>query len=1314
MKYTSTLKSSLIYIFRINKSQQHEGCLKIGETTIENGGYENLQPNCKELQEAAHKRIGDITRTAGVEYELLHAECAAYKMKGEVRVVSDHMVRDVLYNSGLKKKIFQMKQKPNEWVITDLETAKKAINAAKEGRFSLSSNQISSNRNPVIFRDEQKEAIEKAIKQFKKNNVMLWYAKMRFGKTLCALEVVKRLKFKRTLILTHRPVVKEGWGEDFNKIFYDQKKYYYGFRKKSGDKSFELIENKAKKDGSSYVYFASMHDLRGSSKVGGNFDKNDEIFKAKWDLIIIDEAHEGTQTELGRNVMAALKKLNTKELHLSGTPFNLLDNYKESEIFTWDYVMEQRAKENWEETNWGDPNPYKGLPKMNIYTYDLGKLLSKFTSEDMAFNFREFFRVDSKNNSFIHEKDVSSFLNLMCKKDSGSNYPFSTTEYKNNFRHTLWLLPGVKEAKALSSLLKKHPVFGQFNIANVAGDGDEEEKYDDALEKVKNAITEKPNNAYSITLSCGRLTTGVSVPAWTAVFMLSGSNSTSASSYMQTIFRVQTPATINGKIKTDCYVFDFAPDRALKVVAETAKISAKAGKTTDLDRVIMGKFLNFCPIIGIDGSKLSKYDVDSMLAQLKRVYVERVVKSGFEDMKLYNTVQLMQLKELELKDFKNLEKIIGTTKAQPKTGEIEINKQGFTNEEYELIEQIEIKIRKRQKLTAAEIKLYEERKEKKKQRDTAVSILRGISIRMPLLLYGADLNNENQQITLDNFASLIDEQSWEEYMPKGVTKAVFEKFKRYYDKDIFQAAGKRIRDLARAADAFSIEERIEHITNIFSTFRNPDKETVLTPWRVVNMHMSDCLGGYVFYDDKFEKPLAKPRFVNHGLVTKEVFKEDTRILEINSKSGLYPLFMAYGVYRSKLASAISKGKKSLEIKEQQKLWDKVIAENIFVICKTPMAKSITKRTLVGFREDRTNSKFYENLVPEITTNQKKFTNTIIKGKTFWKSNNIDNMKFNAIVGNPPYQEMDGGNSVSAKPIYNYFVDIAKHINPDYFSMIMPARWYAGGKGLDNFRKSMLNDIRIAALFDFPNSNDCFTNVDVAGGLCYFLWDRNYSGACSITNYMRGEVNVVKRKLNEFEILIRDNKAIEILRKIMDLNKELPTLAERVSSRKPFGLPTNYEPRKKGVSCWFVQKIGLGFADERDITDVNKTLNKWKLLLPKSPIAGQTDFTKAVGFYYDGNTIVARPGECCTESFIVAGSFDTEQEVKFFKSYLFTKTVRFILLQNVVSQDVTKKNFGLIPDLLRYDKIITDKQLCKLWKIDEAEWSYIDKRIADIK
>lgn len=325
---------------------------------------------------------------------------------------------------------------------------------------------------------------------------------------------------------------------------------------------------------------------------------------------------------------------------------------------------------------------------------------------------------------------------------------------------------------------------------------------------------------------------------------------------------------------------------------------------------------------------------------------------------------------------------------------------------------------------------------------------------------------------------------------------------------------------------------------------------------------------------------------------------------------------------------------------------------------------------------------------------------------------LEDMKFDVIIGNPPYQLNDGGNGKSATPIYQKFVEQAKKLSPRFLIMIIPSRWFTGGKGLETFRKSMLNDLRIRKLVDYENFKDVFPGVDLAGGACYFLWNRDNKGNCEVSNYIGpNHFQRMERNLNEYETFIRQNLSVELVRKIMKQNSCF--LSEYVSSRKPFGLPTNYQPKESGIPCWFIQKIGLKYADSEDVDDSNHLLDKWKFIAPKAPIAGQTDFSKPVGFYYDGNTKIAKPGECCTESFIVLGAFDTEEEVESFKSYIFTKVVRFLLLQTVVSQDVTRKNFCFVPALNKYEGIYTDEQLCKKWSINADEWAYIDSRICNM-
>ena len=1337
--FNQAFEQKLIYVYRINDSA-HEGILKVGEASCNAGmAYFAFEPNCKELNAAAKDRIRHQTQTAGVSFELLYTEATAY-MKGKNLIVfQDHDIHDILVRSGIKRKIFDTEHKANEWFYTDLETVKKAIAAAKEGRTSLNASEISNDKNPVIFRPEQTEAIEKTIKQFKKSggsHQMLWNAKMRFGKTLSTLEVVKRMNYNRTLILTHRPVVDSGWFEDYGKIFYDRDDFYYFSKKNGGDpteeENFHEMIHKADDNGMKdfhFIYFASIQDMRGSELVGGKFAKNEEIFNIAWDLIIIDEAHEGTQTELGKAVLSKCRKENTRVLHLSGTPFNLMDDFKEDEIYTWDYVMEQRAKAEWEKIHQGDPNPYSVLPKLSIYTYNLGKLYPEYADADIAFNFREFFRVDKEGN-FIHEVNVKQFLDLLTKEDTDSNYPYSTEEYRQNFRHSLWMIPGVKEAKALSKLLQEHPVFSQFAIANVAGDGDEEEEEKEALKKVEKAIGPNPEDSYSITLSCGRLTTGVSVKPWTACFMLSGSFNTAASTYMQTIFRVQTPAVIGGKQKEECFVFDFAPDRTLKVIAETAKISSKAGKTTDNDREILGEFLNFCPIIGFEGSQMKAYNTEKMLGQLKKAYIERVVKNGFEDSYLYND-ELLHMDKLALEEFSKLKEIIGSTKAQGSTGDININAQGLTDEQYELLQMPEIREKQPKELTSEQQEALAREKEIKKNRDTAISILRGISIRMPLLMYGADLQKNldgtEEAITLDNFCNLVDDLSWEEFMPKGVTKEIFGQFKKYYDSDVFRESGVKIREMARAADKLSIEERIERISSIFATFRNPDKETVLTPWRVVNMHLAKSLGGWCFYDKDYNEQILEPELIKQNKITDEVFKKNTHILEINSKSGLYALYCAYSVYRTRSKFELGpKPTREMEID----LWKKVLAENIFLICKTPMAKRIAQRTLAGFTGTKVNAHYFEDLANQLKNKPENFISKVSK-TNYWKKDGNEDMKFDAIVGNPPYQIMATGDANGSDPIYHLFIDAACKLG-EKVSFIHPARFlFNAGKTPKDWNEKMLNDEHYKVVQYWANSGDVFPTVDIKGGVAVTYWDKKktFEKIGTFTSYP--ELNGIKKKAAPTEEI---NSLMSIMynQTNFDLDvllKEHPDYIKGIGSEgkdrrleknifDKIPLFTEEKSNEDDIKILGVikNKRCYRFIPRKYLDISHENLMKYKVLVPRSNGSG------AIGEVLS-TPILGEPILGYTRTFLGIGAFDSKEEAENALKYVRTKFARTMLGILKITQDNPIETWRLVPlqDFTTKSDIAwnqsipeIDKQLYKKYNLSKEEIAFIESKVREME
>ena len=497
----------------------------------------------------------------------------------------------------------------------------------------------------------------------------------------------------------------------------------------------------------------------------------------------------------------------------------------------------------------------------------------------------------------------------------------------------------------------------------------------------------------------------------------------------------------------------------------------------------------------------------------------------------------------------------------------------------------------------------------------------------------------------------------------------------------------------------------QHSPDVLSCLANLSNDEVFTPPEVVN-RMLDMLPQELFSDPntKFLDPACKT-----GVFLREIAK---RLL-----IGLEPIYP-----------------------DLQERIDHIFHNQLYGIAITELTSLLSRRSVycsqypngkysISYFSSADGNIRYKNISHTWVkhtcvfcgTTEDKFGEAKRKGKELHayefihtrKPEEIFKMKFDVIIGNPPYQLEDGGAGNSARPIYHLFVEQAKKLNPRYLTMIIPSRWFTGGKGLDDFRDSMINDHRIRKLVDYENYKDVFPGLGgLAGGACYFLWDRDNEGTCSVINFKESGKSSSERYMNEFDVFVRQNEAVEIIHKV--LKKNTVYLDQRISSRKPFGLPSNYEPKQKGIPCHFIQKIGLRYASPFDVSDSKGYLNKWKFLIPAAPIAGQTDFSKPVRFFYDGNTRIAKPGECCTETWLVAGAFDTEEETVSYKSYIYTKVVRFLLAQTVVSQHISTKSFCFIPELGHYSGIFTDKQLCDMWDITEEEYKYISSRISDVE
>ena len=1258
----------------------------------------------------------------------------------------------------------------------------------------------------IVFRDEQKKAIKDARTHFEKKadfQKFLWNAKMRFGKTLCALKLAREMsesqrnnrRVKRVLIVTHRPVVNESWKEDFNKIFGDiPTRFKYGtkFDDDSTGNFFDLEIHADRDEGNGYVFFASMQYLRRSNLVNDrekeeadpdNERLRNSILENDWDLVVIDEAHEGTRTSLGSRVIEVLKKEKTKMLHLSGTPFNLYDDFdKDEEIYTWDYVMEQTAKHEWDENHPGEYNPYAVLPHMNIFTYDLGKLIrGSDYAEHGTFKFSEFFRTwegrkekdgddmpEGAKGRFVHEKEVKEFLDMMCTEDENSNYPFSREVYQENFNHTLWIVPGVKEAKALKALLQEHEVFSNFEIINVAGESDDDEKADNALDKVLKAIGEKPAETATITISCGRLTTGVTVHPWTAVFYLKGSDNTSAATYMQTIFRVQSTdtETYPGKMKAECFVFDFAPDRTLRVIAETAKFAAlsqgqrRIVDTSDKedDIATMEKFLNFFSVISLEGGQMVEYAPEKLFEQLDRVYIDRVVRNGFNDNLIYNTDYIAQLDPNFLNSIGDIISKTTNMEKPKKASPVQMANNKLSKEQKDKAKKAKAKQRRGEELTPEERAALEAekaaRKAEREEKEKRITILRGIALRIPLLIYGAKVDDEEIGITVDNLTERIDDSSWVEFMPRGISKDIFNELKPCFNAKMFALAGKRYRYLAREADSMHIDERVRRIADIFSYFHNPDKETVLTPWRVVNMHLSDTLGGWCFFNERFDGPNQKivegtedrlfdyvdtvePRFVDRGQVTADVFNSKSRILEINSKTGLYPLYVTYSIFRQRMKDFVDAGLiedvNHFSIEEEQVVWDDIVKNNIYVICNTPMAARITERTLLGFR-DISQCHIKEEKLVERASGDKEALIRDLKSVAFWENNKSkEQMKFDAVVGNPPYQltiakqETENGQKAVTN-IFHYFQLIADKIS-DYSSLIYPGgRWiHQSGKGLEQFGFEQINDNHLSKVIYFPDVSDVFENVGVADGITIVLKDygkteNGFEYIYSIKG-VKTTINIeppgkeliplnpsdgnISQALSNAIISFKSLSESILSRSLFSIESDFveknPLLVREYSEGDSFDknreikLFTNDKAGKAGRARWYV-------VNKDVISSGLQYLHKWKVIVSSANAGGQKRSNQIA--VIDNYSAFGR-------SRIALKTFDTKEEADNFYKYATSEIIRFaFLLTDEALTSLGKK----VPDLLDYsnnNEYIDysgdiDMQLYKLFTISEKDQQHIKK------
>ncbi len=628
-----------VYAYTTPEITRHDGWTKIGYTE----------------QADVRERLKQQAHTVDVRVQLEWFKEARYNDSTEY--FKDHDFHDYL------ERFQHIRREPKtEWFnitppaaeqLFDKFAAKDFTDAQKGGNSTY------------ILRAEQQQAVEQTLAYYHKcqSNKLpaeyLWNAKPRFGKTLTAYDLMRKMDACMVLVVTNRPAIANSWFDDFAKFIAWQTDYKFVSTSDSlSDRATlsreQFLDELDEKEGTAHeprmLAFISLQDLKGSIYFGGYIDKLKWVADNNWDLLIIDEAHEGVDTY---KTDRAFEKLHRKfTLHLSGTPFKAIANNKfsQEQIFNWTFTDEQKAKESWQQDA---QNPYACMPRMNMYTYQMSQIVTDRVNRGMnledgsnvefAFDLNEFFSTDARG-SFVHKKEVAKFLDALITQEK---FPFSSKELREELKHTFWLLERVASAKALAKMLKEHPVFENYEIIVAAGDGRmEDEESDDStsrrsLDKVRQAI-EKYDK--TITISVGQLTTGVTIPEWTAVFMLS--NMKSPAEYIQAAFRAQNPYSFTDKDgrllqKENAYIFDFSPERTLIVFDQFANslyTSTSGGNGTKEEREAnIKRLLNFFAVYAEDADgKMVELDAARVLTIPIKIKTEEVVRRGFMSNFLFN------------------------------------------------------------------------------------------------------------------------------------------------------------------------------------------------------------------------------------------------------------------------------------------------------------------------------------------------------------------------------------------------------------------------------------------------------------------------------------------------------------------------------------------------------------------------------------------------------------------------------------------------------------------------------------------------------
>lgn len=1196
-------------------------------------------------------------------------------------------------------------------------------------------------------RPNQKEAIEnfkKARKNGRKN--LLMYAVMRFGKSFTSMMCAKEMNADLVVIVSAKADVKLEWKKNVE-IPKNFEGYSFITAEELSRNNNEISERLSK--GEKVVVFLTLQDLQGDLIK----EKHKDLFKNKIDLLIVDETHFGARAEKYGKILEStkyekdIKDKHHKEesnindlnenlkildvdttLHLSGTPYRILmgSEFEKEDIISFcqfsDIVEEQ---EKWNNENilndeikeWD--NPYFGFPQMVRFAFNPSKKakekLKEYQKNGYTYAFSALLKPksikkadDDSHKKFVNEQEILELFEVIDGSKEDENVlgflNYDKIKQGKMCRHIVCVLPYCASCDALEELIKnnksKFKNLNEYEVINISG-VDNSNQYR-TIAEIKDKIREcEENDEKTLTLTVNRMLTGSTVEQWDTMIYLK--DTSSPQEYDQAIFRLQNQYikkyvdneqnVIKYNMKPQTLLVDFDPYRMFVLQEQKSKIYnvniEESGNLLLKQR--LENELKISPIITINSNKIIQItptDIMTVVSQYSR-------NKGI--MEETNEIPV----DLNLLQYPNIKEVI--------------NKQAELGSNHGLaIDSVD---------------------------DTNNDDL--------------DIPNPSDNDNANNTQKIEDNETDDD--SEKADNSLEKKFRTYYARILFFA--------------FLTEDKVISLQDIMASIEsNDDNKRIARNLGIdgnvletINKNMNAFILSQLDYAIQRKNDLSQDKTM-HPLERAQV--AINKFNRMSDSEYITPSSvcndMINMIERDKFVNIINKNGKFLDIAGKMAefavaIYDRALKEKmsidrlnniIYTIPTSSMAYEFTRKiySILGLNieniatifnaydllriVDNDNNIDIERIKKYILQN-KKFCDIELKGNMFCKDGD-DSMKFDLVIGNPPYQVSDGGAQASAKPIYQHFVKLSNELTNNFSSLIIPTRWFVGGKGLDEFREEMLEDRHIKELHDCLTPEDIFPNTNIRGGVCYFLRDNNYDNAeqlVRVITHQNSEItnNIVRPlKIDGLDFFMRDGKAIEIVRKIYESNFE--SCSKIISSRKPFGLEGTFikstkfhrddNNLKEPIKCYGRAKI-IGYIEKNIIKIHNDWVGKWKVMMPYANNIG-TELNDD-----NLNTFVSEPNSVCTETFLVVGAdYNLDKEsANNLAVYFRTKFVRFLHSLAKISQHATAKTYKFVPmqdftnkSDIDWSKNIhdIDLQLYKKYNLTETEINYIENKIKEME